>query len=467
MHKKYKGQTAVLVFASITAAVFLACTQKEQAPAADALQDFMQDMEPEPEESFRVEIIDDGNAVEIAKYLGTNTRVQIPSTIQGLPVTVIGGSAFHDKGLEAVIIPEGVTKIGGCYVCGDGRYLSEGSYAFGENRLSYVALPNSLTLIGDYAFYGNCLTFVDIPDSVTNIGEGAFAKNLLTDIIIPAGVSSLLTGTFTENMISNVVIPKNFRYMEAGVFDRSVTLEFEPDGIFSMFDDFIVCKYLRRIDGNAVEVAAIFKYLGTDDDVVIPEKIWDLPVTAIEDEAFFAGYWNESDKTFVQIGHQISSIVIPESVTGIGENAFMGNRLTALKIPDSVDFIGTGAFAENMLASVSLPEGGNLRWIESHAFRGNQLTGVVIPRNVVKINASAFLDNKLTDVVIPDSVTQIMFRAFAQNQIPSVVIPKSVTFISDQAFALNLLTKVVVPNSEAYVSGNAFDDNVTVIKGEE
>ena len=529
MHKKYKGQTAVLVFASITAAVFLACT-----------------MEPEPEESFRVEIIDHGNAVQINSYLGTNTKVRIPSAIQGLPVTSIRDCAFQNKGLEAVIIPEGVTNIG--------------FNAFWENRLSHVALPNSLRFIGESAFGYNRITFIDIPNSVTYIGAFAFTQNLLTDIIIPAGVSSLSLGIFSGNMISNIVIPKNVADMDAREFDGSVTFEFEPGGFFYTLEDFII----RIIDdGSAAE---IFQYLGSDDDVVIPAKMQDLPVTAVGNRAFFAEYrWSDSDKTLARIGHQISGIVIPEGVTSIGANAFMENRLTDLEIPDSVTFIGTGAFSENMLASVSLPEGGNLRWIESHAFRKNQLTSVVIPSGITSIDSGAFFDNKLTSIVIPNGVTDISYFAFAHNQLTSVAIPKSVTdiksssfdksvmlefepggtfytagdfivriiddgnaveifkyldyednvviperirnlpvtgigyeaflggyqngdslqriqeghqissvvipksviFISDWAFALNLLTKVVVPNSEAYVSGNAFDDNVTVIKGEE
>lgn len=42
--------------------------------------------------------------------------------------------------------------------------------------------------IGDYAFENNALTFVIIPDSVTTIGDGAFYNNQLTSVTIGAGV---------------------------------------------------------------------------------------------------------------------------------------------------------------------------------------------------------------------------------------------------------------------------------------
>ena len=94
----------------------------------------------------------------------------------------------------------------------------------------------------------------------------------------------------------------------------------------------------------------------------------------------------------------ITSVVIPNSVTTIGDRAFRNNNLTSVVIPDSVTTIGYYAFAEN------------------------NLTNVVIPNSVTTIVGYAFAGNNLTSVVIPDSVTTIGNYAFSYNNLSSVYI---------------------------------------------
>ena len=97
-------------------------------------------------------------AVTITGYTGTGGVVNVPATINGLPVTIIGSNAF-----------------GNC------------------STLGRVNLPDGLTTIGDLAFL-NCsnLSRATIPTSVTSIGLGAFVDcPKLTSITIPAGVTSI------------------------------------------------------------------------------------------------------------------------------------------------------------------------------------------------------------------------------------------------------------------------------------
>ena len=112
------------------------------------------------------------------------------------------------------------------------------------------------------------------------------------------------------------------------------------------------------------------------------------------------------------------NIVIPaqidgKSVTRIGNNAFEKSSAKEIVIPDSVTEIG------------------------SQAFSGcGKLTGVSIPNSVTMIRDRAFFDcNSLASITIPDSVTDIELQAFCNcTSLKSVTIPASVTYIGDEAF---------------------------------
>ena len=112
------------------------------------------------------------------------------------------------------------------------------------------------------------------------------------------------------------------------------------------------------------------------------------------------------------------NIVIPaqidgKSVTRIGNNAFEKSSAKEIVIPDSVTEIG------------------------SQAFSGcGKLTGVSIPNSVTTIRDRAFFDcNSVASITIPDSVTDIELQAFCNcTSLKSVTIPASVTDIGDEAF---------------------------------
>ena len=94
-------------------------------------------------------------------------EVQIPSTIEELPVKSIGEFAFSgSRSLESITIPEGVTSIGlrAFFFC---------------NKLTAITIPDSVTTIQDMAFFGcSNLTSITIPkafhseDEASRLGLG-------------------------------------------------------------------------------------------------------------------------------------------------------------------------------------------------------------------------------------------------------------------------------------------------------
>ena len=133
----------------------------------------------------------------------------------------------------------------------------------------------------------------------------------------------------------------------------------------------------------------------------------------------------------------LSDIVIPSSVTSIGEWAFWGcSSLSDIVIPSSVTSIGDGAF---MCCRF--------------------LSKIVIPSSVTSIGFSAFFDcSSLSEIVIPSSVTSIGNRAFFScRSLSKIVIPSSVTSIGDCAFERCCsLSEIVIPSSVTSIGVSAF-----------
>jgi hypothetical protein len=154
-----------------------------------------------------VRVIASDTEIEITGYKGPyNVRVNIPSQIEGLPVTAIGDGAFAQHALISVLIPNSVTRIG--------------NGAFTQNALTSVVIPNSVTHIGIGAFADNRLASVVISNSVTRIEAEAFRKNKLESIVIPDSVTYIGAMAFRSNDIgySNVSVPMGAK-IEYEAFD--------------------------------------------------------------------------------------------------------------------------------------------------------------------------------------------------------------------------------------------------------
>ena len=177
-------------------------------------------------------------------------------------------------------------------------------------------------------------------------------------------------------------------------------------------------------------------------DIVIPNS-----VTNIGDYAFSGC-------------RSLTDIVIPDSVTNIGDCAFWNSRsLTDIVIPNSVTSIGDNAFEYcESLTDIVIPD--SVTSIGKWAFEGcSSLSSVVIPDSVTSIGNHAFAYcESLTDIVIPDSVTSIGDNAFAYcESLTDIVIPDSVTSIGDNAFRhCSSLSSVVIPKSVVNLNGNPF-----------
>ncbi|MBD9055729.1 MAG: leucine-rich repeat domain-containing protein [Eubacterium ventriosum] len=227
----------------------------------------------------------------------------------------------------------------------------------------------------------------------------------------------------------------------------------------------------------------IVEYVGTDTDVVIPEKICGKPVVGFESSAFS---YNKNI-TSVKIADGITSIVrdafygcdnltnvvIPDSVTSIGTDAFWYCSLKSLTIPSSVTSIGNEAFHDAFYTTIDEAYFGwgfrsyiqKSKLINNSKLKpdGNEFYGAILydyEKDGMYINDDTVIkaDMDILEAYIPYGIKSIGGGAFMFcKKLKSFVLPNSVTNIGSYAFegCVNL-SEIIIPNSVTSIGENAF-----------
>ncbi len=217
-----------------------------------------------------------------------------------------------------------------------------------------------------------------IPASKINIGDHvSFTAYLDTNRNDPLAIKA---GEVDENDAAD------FMFLAGGYKELEVTSESPKPPEFS---DYL---YIENDNGTIT----IRKYVGNDQNIIIPSEINGKQVTEIGDVAF-AGC------------DSLINVTIPDSVNKISRNAFRScKNLESVTIGNGVEQIGDYAFllCENL---ININIGNNVKQIGDMAFYGcTELTSVTLPDSVTSIGEQAFVDcKKLTSIIIPSSVTEI------------------------------------------------------------
>ncbi len=162
--------------------------------------------------------------------------------------------------------------------------------------------------------------------------------------------------------------------------------------------------------GDSIEITGFDNSVS---DVVIPSEIEGLPVTAISVGAFYLS--------------AITSIEIPNTVTSIGEMAFLGcTSLKSVKLSTGVAKIDKNAFGScSALQEIQVAKDNpNFSSLNGVLYSKKQDTLVIYP--AAKTDAA---------YIIPSGVTSVAMYAFSENPyLETLTIPNSLIKVGDSAF---------------------------------
>lgn len=271
----------------------------EETGETNELEEALSESAEMTEGDFSYVIVNNSYA-RITRYSGSATSVQVPSTIGGYTVQVIGARAFQGNTvLESVELPDGLTTIyayafenctgitsihlpdsittlgykvfGGCSNLVSANYPvnwvnspsgnGSNSYEYGTvfsgcPKLTEIEIPEGVKAIAPHSFASlTSLTSVTLPSSLTEIGAYAFAGATgLTEVTLPSNTKTIRDYAFADCAgLKDIYIPDSTTDIRKAVFENCPQLT-------------IHCSYYSMATIYAIENNIPFEQIGTYTD---------------------------------------------------------------------------------------------------------------------------------------------------------------------------------------------------------
>ena len=404
--------------------------------------------------------------------------ILLPSSL-----TSLGGACFCDcSGMESIEIPDSVTFVGyfTFYAC---------------DSLRSVKLSTGLDKLS-YGMFGNCpqLESIVIPDGVKSIGYRTFEGcQSLTNIIIPASVTGIDVSTNQAeeevyqdyntafNNCGNVVIScwdgssAHTYAVEKGIPYVIIGGPCGDNATWSYSDGVLT------ISGTG----AMYNYS-------LGESPWYDRRDAIQRVTVSDGIATIGDYAFLELKYA-TEIRIPNTVHTFGKSSFRQTGISNINIPFGITEIPHDCFDGSQISSVVLPESVSL--IHNRAFEDcHNLSTITIPASVTVIDVGTetnpafyqcenltircyagtrahlyakangipyiLLDVAFTnpDFTLPTAAKTIESEAFSGITAKRVKLPEGVTKIASKAFAnCPNLVAIYIPDGCTNIAADAFE----------
>lgn len=435
----------------------------------------------------------------------TLTAVYVPSTVKD-----IGDSAFFGcNNLDRVSIQGGNLKIGnrafaGCRslkrVVFNGAAAELGDYAFWHCSKIAIYYTQNVTAIGECAFIGSGLSGELDLRGAKNIKSGAFKGCEITSITFGKNLSEIGPSAFFNcddlNEIKLSDENDEYVYVDGCLIRRSdntlvlgLASAVIPETVVSIGD--YAFAYRKNLSEIAIpsSVTAIGSYAFANCEnlktIEVSESVKSIQscvfkscvsltkatwrtLVSVPDSAFegCSALTDVKLSSVTKIGERafsgcigLKEIILPQSLTEIGEYAFNKTALASITLPQSIDKVGNGWFSDcKYLETVNFD--GKIKEIGNSAFIGCiSLKDIEIPSSVVNIGNSAFSSCiSLKNIEIPSSVVSIGNSAFNScTSLKNIEIPSSVVNIGKFAFiGCSALSEVLFNEGLKTIGESAF-----------
>ncbi len=301
-----------------------------------------------------------------------------------------------------------------------------------------------------------------------------------TEYAVPEGVTVIASRAFANNKnLKKVILPKSLMVLESYTFDSCsslTTVEFAKGGT------------------EALVLGSNLFYSAGITSIEIPARTSVIDARAFYSATSLKNITFEEGCALTEIGKEtfyrtaITEIVLPDSITRIGANAFEWcQNLVSIKLPDSLTTLGDEVFTScSSLESITLPaslvrfeegrygyegifngcsnlkrvifeEGCMMEYIPNATFEDcDALEYVVLPTGLREISdpeeyGDGLFQEKenLKEVVFPEgcAISRIGNNAFNNSSLEIIDIPNTVTYLGNNCFYGTKLVSVTVPES--------------------
>ena len=433
----------------------------------------------------------DSKTESLIGYKGSDKNIVIPEEIKGIKIKKINTKDFSRKGLESLVLPEGLKKI-------------EGQMVFAGNKLKSLDLPDSLESIGKGAFVGNKnltklklgknLDLIDnnaftncsleelvLPAKLRKIGANAFMSNNLEKLTFEDGrLSTIGNAAFKKNNIKSLKLPKSLRLVDNAAFqNNSIEELIIPEGnLIKIGSQSFADNKLKSVNLNKNLKYILFHSFrnnpGQDGKFKISFKDLEIDasnLTELEDKLSKEIVLNAYCQSVASENPESTAIVWTQEARDGEYIVFKG------RFKDFTQQTGGNTDLEKLILEIRVKSSvkpDNSAWeLDDFILEGKTLKGLSekgekkiffnknleLPEGVEKVGSSAFSKLAIESLKISNSIEEIGFNAFMGNKLKSLEIPSNVKILGKNSFAAAGIEELVLNDGLEEIGEYAFSGN--------